>query len=91
MASRREFEETLIFHCEIQQEVSGADAKHQEKKKDAFRINADGKEHRQHPEYADASAEQGQESASPIDQERLESRVPKSLFLVPNANSCSST
>ena len=37
--------------------VSGADAKHQEKKKDTFRKNPDGKEHRQNLESADADTE----------------------------------
>jgi hypothetical protein len=80
MASRRQVEEPLIFQGEVQQDVSGADAKRKEKKKDPFRNYADGEEYRQNPESPDASTEQGQETASPIDQKRLESRVPKSLF-----------
>jgi len=57
MTSRREFEEPLIFQRKIQQEVSGIDAKRQEKKKDPFRKNPDGKEHRQNLESADADTE----------------------------------
>jgi hypothetical protein len=40
VASDRQLEEPLIFQGEIQQDVSRVDAKHQEKKEDAFSNNA---------------------------------------------------
>jgi hypothetical protein len=42
VASRRQFEEPLIFHSDNQQDVSRADAKHEWEKEDAFYNNADG-------------------------------------------------
>jgi hypothetical protein len=72
VASRRQLEEPRIFQGEIQQDVSRADAKHQEQKEDAFSNNAHGKEHRHKTESANARTEHGKESAGPIEQEQLE-------------------
>jgi hypothetical protein len=41
VASRRQLEEPLIFQGENQQDVPRADAKHQQKKEDAFSNNTD--------------------------------------------------
>jgi len=72
VASGRQLEKPLIFQGEIQQDVSRADAKHQDKQEDAFSNNAHGQEHRHETESTNAGAEKGKESADPIEQEQLE-------------------
>jgi hypothetical protein len=72
VASGRQLEEPLIFQGEIQQDVSRVDAKHQEKKVDAFSNNAQDQEHGHKTESTNARTEQGKESAGPIEQEQLE-------------------
>jgi hypothetical protein len=59
MTSGRQLEKPLIFPREIQQNVSGIDAKHQEEKEGAFSNNAHREEHRHKTESTDTRSEKG--------------------------------